>query len=921
MNHSAPSRRLPMTSRPTRRSSPPLLPSFATLLAALLLLPLLLPLSSPASDHWSLQPLRDPAIPAPPASRPPGAPALHPVDAFLLARLAPHGLAYAPPANRPTLIRRLAFDLTGLPPSPAEIDAFVADPSPQAYETLVERLLASPRYGERWGRHWLDLVRYTESQGFEYDRLRDHAWHYRDYVIRSLNDDKPYDRFMREQIAGDVLEPVTADGIVATSLLVCGAYDEAGNAQANATQKAITREDEMEDLIGVVAQTFLGLTVNCARCHAHKSDPIPLDEYYRVKAVFDGVKHGERPIASPDEVRARDGKIAALKRDIAEARAAAAEIETVGRRLAMVRRTPIPAAEPGPAPRWQWNFDGSGTNAVPGELRGDARITSSGLRLPREGSAWVSAPLDGDVTEKTLEAWVALDSLEQGGGAALSLESPDGRVFDALVFGERQPRKWIAGSSGFERTRDLDAPEETAAPGEWIHVAAVHRADRTIAFFRNGVPYGKPYRPDGPLPRFAAGQARVLLGQRHTGGGRPWLLGTVLRASLHDRALSDAEVAASFRAPGIAISLEEALARLSPAERVRRDALLARVRELEKALAAVPPLPVSYAGTRIQPAPTQRLKRGDVKSPDGVVAPGALSAVPGPKPDFDLPPDAPEARRRLRFADWLADPANPLPARVMANRVWHFHFGHGLVTTPNDFGHAGARPSHPELLDWLATQFIRHRWSLKALHRLVVHSDAYRQSSAWNDAAARVDAEDQWLWRFPPRRLDAELVRDAMLAASGQLNLAMGGPGFRNFDVLKFPDNVYRIADKTGPEFNRRTVYRMNVNSGKEPLLDALDCPDPSVKTPRRGVTITPLQALGLMNGSFVQRQSRHLAERAQAEAGADLPRAVHHLYRLALGRPPTPEESRRAAAAARERDLASVSWALLNSTEFIYVR
>jgi len=235
------------------------------------------------SAHWSLQRLNEPVAPQTREG-------ISPIDAFVTARLATNGLALSPAADRATLIRRLSFDLIGLPASPREIDDFVQNQSPKAYEELVERLLASPHYGERWGRHWLDVARYTESQGFEYDKLRENAWHYRDYVIKSFNDDKPYDRFMKEQIAGDVLEPVSNDGIIAASLLVCGAWDEAGNSQANATQKAITREEEMEDMISVVGQTFLGLTVNCARCHSHKFDPIPQEEYYRIKSVFDGVK-------------------------------------------------------------------------------------------------------------------------------------------------------------------------------------------------------------------------------------------------------------------------------------------------------------------------------------------------------------------------------------------------------------------------------------------------------------------------------------------------------------------------------------------------------------------------------------------------------------------------------------------------------
>ena len=874
------------------------------------------------SEHWSLQPLK--AAPVPGDSKGSAA-----IDAFISARLATNGLAISPPADRTSLIRRVTFDLIGLPPSPKDIDEFLRNKSPRAYEELVERLLASPHYGERWGRHWLDVARYTESQGFEYDRLRDNAWHYRDYVIKSFNDDKPYDRFMKEQLAGDVLEPVTSDGIVGSSLLVCGPWDQAGNAQANATQKAITREEEMEDMLSVVGQTFLGLTINCARCHSHKFDPIPQEEYYRIKSVFDGVKHGERLIATPAEEKAHEERIATLKRQIADAQQDVARLDALGLRLAMEKRragddrvrTEPQVRESGPAAFARWTFDGATEPVMPGELIGGATIAGGRLQLSKEGAFYRTSPLPRDIREKTLEAWVLLASLEQSGGAPISIESDGGQQFDAIVFGERQPKKWTAGSEGFVRTQDLDAPPETTTPDAFVHVAVVYRADNSVSVFRNGQPYGASYTPASPLQTFPAGKAHVLLGMRHTGGGHPWLTGEIKQAALYDRALSPEEVAASFHSGGSAIPAAEILACLSAEQRTARAAASARAKSCTDALEHMKPLPVSYAGTRIQPPPTHRLKRGDVKSPEEIVSPGALSAIVDLDPDFGLAADSPEAQRRLKFADWVADPRNPLPARVMANRIWHYHFGQGLVSTPSDFGVSGARPSNPELLDWLALQFIQNGWSIKTLHRLIVNSAAYRQASRYNPRAAAVDADDQLLWRFPPRRLEAEALRDAMLAASGQLNLQLGGPSFRPFTVVSFNSDFYEPKDSVGPEFNRRTVYRMNVNSGQDPLLDAFDCPEPSVKTPRRGVTTTPLQALALMNNSFVQRQASELADRAFNEARHKLPAAIQAAYRLALGRIPTREESARAVAAAKERGLASVCWVLLNSTEFAYVR
>ncbi len=870
---------------------------------------------SARSSHWSLQPLRSLAVSV-----------TNRIDQFIHARLLTNGLALAPPADRATLIRRLTFDLVGLPPAPAEIEQFAEDKSPDAYARLVERLLASPRYGERWGRHWLDAARYTESQGFEYDKLRDRAWHYRDYVIKSFNEDKPYNRFMREQIAGDAVESVTADSIIGASLLVCGPWDEAGNSQANATQKAITREEELEDLISVVGQTFLGLTINCARCHSHKFDPISHEEYYRIKSVFEGVKHGERSLATPAELKEREARTAKLKSEQSEAESAVARIETEAYQTAAVRHQPhLGTNAPAPQPMVCWKFDGATNAVMPGQLKGGASVTNGRLRLIQDGDFFQTSPLPSDLREKTLEAWVTLADLRQGGGAAISIENKDGSVFDAIVFGERQSRKWTAGSSGFQRTKDLDAPEENASPGELMHVAVVYRADHSVAVFRNGEPYGQPYTPGGPLQTYKAGQSHVLLGLRHQGGGKPYLRGEIKQASLFDRALSVAEVQASFRSGGFVVSREEMLASLTEVQRLHREAALAQLARTKGELKAIPPLPVSYVGTRVQPAPTRRLKRGDVKSPDEIVTPGALSVIVDLEPDFGLPADAPEAQRRVRFADWLSDRRNPLPARVMVNRVWHLHFGQGLVSTPNDFGVSGATPSHPELLDWLATQFIDHGWSVKALHRLIVNSAAYRQGSVPRPEtfrrAAVLDADNQLLWRFPPRRLEAETLRDAMLMVSGEINLQAGGPSYRPFEVLKFPANAYLPVDKIGPEFNRRTVYRMNVNSGKEPLLDAFDCPDPSVKTPRRGVTTTPLQALALMNNSFVQRQADRLAARTLAAANENLPEAIRAAYRHALGRDATRDELKRGVAVAKARGLPHLCWALLNSTEFVYVQ
>ena len=874
-------------------------------------------------DWWALQPVRRPAIPVGHAE--------HsrqwertPIDSFVAESLARHQLAPSAEADRGVLIRRLTFDLIGLPPAGDDIEDFQRDATPDAYERLVDRLLASPRHGERWARHWLDVVRYTESDGFEYDRIRPNAWHYRDYVVRGFNADKPYDQFVEEQLAGDVMKPVTRDGIIGTSLLVCGPFDVAGSSQANATQRAITREEEMEDLVSVVAQSFLGMTLNCARCHAHKFDPLSQTDYFRFKSALDGVRHGEGRIDTPRERRSREYRIAALNFERRLNERLLAELEATGRRGVSNRRGRAAPAKPAaPQPFALWTFDGDARDRVGslhGTLHGTATVADGRLRLDGKNAFLRTAPLATEIKEKTLEAWVALATLDQGGGGVISIEDGRGNVFDAIVYGERQKRKWTSGSASFARTRDLDAPQESLQPGELIHVAVVHAADNSIQFYRNGQPYGERYTPGSPLPRYVAGDARVLIGMRHTGGGKPFIAGEIEQAALYDRALSAEEVAASYQSAGLGISREDWLAALSPDERRRYESLAARVDRIRRDSKEAPPIEVSYVGKRENVGATRRLVRGDVKNPAEAVPPGGLSCVKHVPADFGMPSDAPEARRRLKLAEWIIDPRNPLTARVMANRLWHYHFGQGIVATPNDFGFNGDRPSHPALLDFLAASLVDGGWSLKHLHKLTVTSAAYRQSAANRAEAAARDADNRLLWRFSPRRLEGEAVRDAMLFVSRELNGQMNGPSFRPFDVTTHGSDFYHLKDKVGDQFNRRTIYRINVNSGKSPLMDALDCPDPSVKTPLRRVTTTPLQALALMNNSFVQRQAKHFAQRVLRETANDIPRAVDVAYQSAFGRAATREERDQATAHAGRHGMEDLCWVLLNSTEFMYV-
>jgi hypothetical protein len=894
------------------------------------------------ADFWSLQPVRKTAPPQVKAKDWPR----NAIDHFVLAKLESKGLVPAPQADPRVLIRRVYFDLIGLPPTPKEIDDFVAEmaaekatgpnPKPDPYERLIDRLLASPHHGERWARHWLDVARYTESQGFEYDRFRPNAWHYRDYVINAFNSDKPYDIFIQEQIAGDVMNFTTpaagpnSQGLIATSLLVCGPYDQAGNSQANATQRLITREEELEDLVSVIGQTFLGLTVNCARCHTHKFDPIQHEDYYRIKSVFEGVKHGERAVATAEELKARNERITALNRAIADAERAIAEIEIEARRRVLAKLEP--GGNEGAKPRAaaaqamaRWTFDGDAKDsigAMHGELVGGATVRNGRLVVSGDKQFMRTAPLAKNVAEKTLEAWVILATLDQTGGGVITLESSTGVTFDSIVFGERQKRKWMAGSTGFARTKDVTADLETAGPADAIHMVIVYGGDGSIALFRNGKAYADAYTQDA-LQTYKAGDGRVVLGMRHTNGGNPFLKGEIDAAALYDRALKAEEVAALFAAGprgGPVITQPQMLAAMTADQCQQRDERLAAIARLRAELAALPAMGVSYVGLREQPKPTHRLVRGSVLTPAELIAPAGLSIIKSPSPDFGLAPDAPEAQRRVKLAQWIADAKNPLTARVMVNRLWHHHFGRGLVDTPNDFGFAGGRPTHPELLDHLAATFIEKGWSIKQIHKLILMSATYRQASTFNTTAAAIDGDNTLVWRYAPRRIEGEIVRDAMLAVSGQLNPQLGGPSFKPFTVSNHGSDFYNLIDMIGPEFNRRTIYRAHVNSGKSAMMDALDCPDPSIKTPARRVTTTPLAALALMNNSFVQRQAHQFAERAMKEADSDEAKAIARAYRIAFGRAATAEELKDAAALTKEHGLQTLCWVLLNATEFMYV-
>ena len=936
-------------------------------------------------DWWSLQPIVRPTMPSaqPAALALEMGPVRQPLDAFVRATLVARGLKPASEADRRTLIRRVAFDLLGLPPTPAEVDAFVSDSAPDAFERLVDRLLASPHYGERWARHWLDVVRFGESNGFERDLPRPHAWHYRNWVIDALNRDLPYDEFVRWQLAGDVIAPGDVEALKAVGFLVAGAHDTV--VPVVDRMRAMMRQDELEDTVGTVSQTFLGLTVNCARCHDHKFDPISTREYYQIAAALAGVDHGEKDFVAPEmtrrlgEMKSRIDSLTKLLREqdapireavLLERQAARSPIDRSPAFLkaGLPKAAGLPDADPpsngptqqgspafrkaglpaAPTPIAAWDFATKNLNDQIGSmhatLHGSAKLDEGGLLVDGTTAFASTAPLGCDLVEKTLEVRVRLKSLDQRGGGAISLQTTAGHQFDAIVFAENEPRHWMAGSEGFVRTLPFIGTAEDQADKEFVVIAQIYHTDGTITGYRNGQPYGQPIRKQAAL-KYEAGKSQIVFGLRHgtSAGDNRMLSGTIASARLYDKALSAEEVAITAGSANTFVTEAEIAAKLpveDRATRAGRQAELSSLRLQHADLAKSGPVKL-YTAIATQPPPMKVHQRGSVTSLGEEVAPAGLSAIRGLDPSFGLKPDAIESHRRVALANWITNTNNPLFARVMANRVWHYHFGAGLVETPSDLGFHSGRPSHPELLEWLAGEFgmdgrsgqseatasnlksqiSNLKFSIKRLHRLLTTSATYRQISTFNAAAAKVDAGNRLLWRMPPHRLEAESVRDAMLSVAGELNNELGGKGYTDVNSYFFKGTqFYDPIDPIGYANQRRTVYRMSARGGRSPFLDTFDCPDPSTTTPKRSSTVTPLQALSLMNHSFVLRMADQFASHLKTEAGSSAEAQVRTAYRQLYGRTPDRDEVLLSVDFVKRRGLPAFCRAMWNSSEFLFV-
>ena len=824
----------------------------------------------------------------------------NPIDRFIDARLAEKGLHRSPEADRRTLIRRLTFDLTGLPPTPEDVSAFVAEENPHAYENLVNRLLASPHYGERWARHWLDIAHYADTHGFERDQRRDNAWRYRDWVIRALNSDMPYDRFLREQIAGDALRPDDPAAVTATGFLAAGPWDFVGQAETpSPVLKRLARADDLDDMVTQVMTAACAMTVNCARCHDHKLDPISQREYYALCAVFAGVKRGERDVDA-GEVRRLAEEKRRLSTDIAIAKARLAQMENVGLDLAGMiggKGGGINAATGKPQQERAGKVEGAKVNVlseVGGEFvdgvvipNGDGGaeipVSTTGLKVrgvPKtSGEAW-DAIRNGPVNAQRATDIGGAD-FNMDGHALLGLHANAAITFDLVPM--RAALK--AGALRFRADVGYGGRPET----ETIAEARVF-VDGELAFVaeRIGPKSGRIF------VNIALPEAARFLTLMATDGGDGIGFDQIF-----------------FGDPRIAIAAPPAL---TAEEKAERDRLAARLAELEQQIKSQPIPTKVFAVLSEAPPAVHLLDRGDPEKPRAEVSPAALACVTNLNPDIAGAQSA-EGERRRALADWITAPANPLTRRVIVNRLWHYHFGTGLVDTPSDFGTGGGKPSHPELLDWLADEFAAREWSLNAMHRLICTSATYRQASL-NFA----DSNNRLLWRMNPRRLDAESVRDAVLAVSGKLNAEMFGPGYRDFDYAEEYAPVYKYITADKPELWRRSVYRFVVRTTTHQFLTTLDCPNPANLTPARNVTTTALQSLALLNNDFMQKQAAYFAERVKADVNNDPAAQLTRAFSLAFGRNPTAAEREAALALAQSRGLAQLCRMLLNANEFVYV-
>jgi hypothetical protein len=924
---------------------------------------------------WAFQPV---SRADPPRIDDPGR-AQSPLDRFILAGLDKAGLKPAPPAGKRDLIRRATFDLTGLPPTPEEVDAFLADTSKDAFARVVDRLLASPAYGEAWGRHWLDLARYADSNGMDENIAYANAHYYRDYVVRSFNADKPYDAFLAEQVTGDLMpassdESADHDRIIATGFLVIGPKMLAEDDPVKMEMDII---DEQVDTVGRV---FLGLTIGCARCHDHKFDPIPTADYYSLAGIFKSTKSmqnhkvvamwNERPLANAAQRKALDAhkaKVTAVNERIkAESRKAR---EGLSKEVKSRRAEYAAAAVQTFATR---------------ELAGKSALAGSGGVAPagtivREAESFDRGNVLIDKDNYGVEIGVILSKGELPNSARYSVEVPEAGLYRLelrYAAAESRPVKVVLNGV---LLRDQAAKEAT---GSWLPDAQRWKGEALVRLEKGKADL--ELNRDGPFPHFDK-IALVPLPARDAQGDaiktpEEFAAERGLNAALLDRwaaRLADEPALKPEALPAPRPAAHEDLVRRyaelfeqaesADASALQQDPAKAAARKLIDDPRGPLSIPRGDQLERSYPAATaEALKkaRGELAALEKDAPPVAevmgvedqkptnlrihirgshltlgdevprrfLSVVSGETRE-EVPPDR---SGRLELARWMTDPDHPLTARVMVNRLWQWHFGEGLVRSPDNFGNLGQRPTHPELLDWLARQFVASGWSVKAMHRLIMLSSTYQMSTRHDEAAAAADPENRLYWRFNRRRLEAEAVRDALLAVSGRLRA--GSPG----TLIQTKNHAYVNTTGGGgsikySEITHRSVYLPVVRSGLYEVFQAFDFADPSASNGQRVPTTVAPQALFMLNDQLVLKSSEAMAGRLLAREGLDDRGRVEQAYRLAYGRRPTEAEAARAlgyldrfntflasgdmASTARPlRAWQTLCQALLASSEFLYL-
>ena len=798
------------------------------------------------SNHWAFQSVDRPRVPVGESEF--SDKQLSAVDAFLLSRLQKEGLTFSDRADARTLVRRLSIVLTGLIPTPDQVDEFVeasqSDPD-RAYEHLVDQLLQSPQFGERWAQHWLDVIRWAETNGSEANLYRKNAWIYRDYVVRAFNEDKPYDQFVQEQIAGDSMGAGEATGF-----LVAGPHVPAATVGREPSAIRQARADRMDEIMQTVGASVMGVTIGCARCHNHKFDPISIKDYYSMTGVFQDIEFGSRfPEFSKDHPRRQRG-------------------EAIWKRISTQRR------ELRKLGGWEENWGAFRELHFPKTTTKSIRIR---FKLPNIG----------------LDELEVLGPVGSNENYALAIHDTQLKAFpfsgiegrnpaDRLIDGEYGTMTWRAKLDAKSKDRPW-VELEFSQPRE---ISRLRLSSNREYFYDTDYLDKKPY-----LPRYEfdidikneAGEWKPLTGT--------WFVNKKLNEKHPDRS--------------------------------------AYLKEIQSAIALLAdegPRP-SFVGRFIRPAPTHVLLRGSPENPRDEVVPAGPAIFDG---DLNLTSKASGRQRRAEFAKWIVNPDNPLTARVMVNRIWHHVFGTGIVSTTSDFGTAGAPPTHPELLDWLAAEFVSpsrshtdgetsQPWSIKSMIRMLVMSTAFQQSSAPRDEGLKSDAGSMLLWRFPPKRVEAEVIRDSILQTSDCLDKTIGGRSYRIHNEKKTYAQ-WQVINNYGPETWRRMLYQERMRRVDDQMFTAFDFPDCGQVRAKRPVSTTPLQALNLMNSDFVMDQSKRIADRAMKDSGDDLATAIERCFELLLGRTPVEEEKSDCITLAKETNLALVCRAIINSNEFAFL-